>query len=314
MKCHIYRVNKVAWRWFSIMFINFKTYQVGDVQVTRVGELILESYTPTSLFPNWDTKPLMDHQHLLSPNSMDVGFQPLMSVHTWVVRTKDHTILIDPGVGNNKSRPFTPAFDHLQLPFLERLAAAGVRPEAVDYVLMTHLHVDHVGWNTQRVDECWVPTFPNARYVFSKTEYEYYKDPANHTDRNKTSVIILQDSIIPIIDAGLAEMINIDGSEFIDGLSFIPSSGHSIDHSSISLSSCGEEALFVGDLLHHPLQVRFPELNSVFDAFAERSRSSRLWALEYAAERRAILFSSHLPESAAGLVIRDGERFAWQYI
>lgn len=297
------------------MFINSKTYQVGDIRVTRVGELVLDNFTPTSLFPDWDSKILRDHQSWLSPGSMDESFEhALMSVHTWVVRTPKHTLLIDPGVGNDKNRPFTPGFNHLHLPFLERLSAAGVKPEAVDYVLMTHLHVDHVGWNTQLVDGRWVPTFPNARYVFSKTEYEYYKNPANHNDRNKTSVIIQQDSVIPIIEAGLAEMIDIDGSEYIDGLSFKPTSGHSVDHASISLYSCGEEALFVGDLLHHPIQVRFPELNSMFDAFAEQARASRLWALEYATERRAMLFSSHLPESAAGLVTRRGKRFDWQYL
>ncbi|HEY3425415.1 MAG TPA: MBL fold metallo-hydrolase [Negativicutes bacterium] len=297
------------------MTIKSKTYQVGDVNVTRIDELVLNNVTPSALFPNWDTEVLRDHQSWLSPGSMDANLKyALMSVHTWVVKTRHHTILIDTGVGNDKERPFTPGFDHLQLPYLEKLSAVGVEPEAVDYVLLTHLHVDHVGWNTRRVNGHWVPTFPNARYVFSKTEYEYYKDTANHNTRNKTSVVIQQDSVVPIIEAGLADMINIDGSEFIDGLSFNPTPGHSIDHSTISLSSCGAEALFVGDLLHHPIQVRYPEWNSMFDAFPEQACSSRLWALEYAAKRQAILFSSHFPESSAGLVTRKGKRFAWHYI
>lgn len=290
-------------------------YQIGDVTVTRIEELTLDHYTPALLFPDWNARVLMDHQDWLSPGSLSPNLEyAFMSIHTWVLKTPRYTILIDPGVGNNKNRPYTPAFDHLRLPFLERLAEAGVKPETVDFVLMTHLHVDHVGWNTRWVDGRWVPAFPNARYVFSKKEYEYYQDPAHHTDRNKTSVIIQQDSVVPLIEAGLAEMIHIDGSEFIDGLSFKPTSGHSIGHSSIFLSSRGENALFAGDLLHHPIQVRYPEWNSSFDAFPEQARASRLWALEYAVERQATLFSSHFPESAAGTVLREGDKFAWQYL
>lgn len=292
-----------------------KVYRIGDITVTRIGELILDQYTPALLFPDWDAKMLINHQNWLSPDSMSQTFEyAFMNVHTWVLKTPRHTILIDPGVGNNKNRPYTPAFAHLQLPFLERLAEAGVKPEAVDFVLMTHLHVDHVGWNTRFVDGRWIPTFPNARYIFSKKEFEYYQDPANHTDRNKTSVIIQQDSVVPMIEAGLAEMINIDGSEFIDGLSFRPTPGHSVDHSSICLSSCGENALFAGDLLHHPIQIRYPELNSTFDAFTEQARASRLWALKFATEQRALLFSSHFPESAAGTVAHKEGKFAWQYL
>lgn len=291
-----------------------KTYQVGDATVTYVGEIITNNVMPSTLFPNWSPDLLADHQSWLSGNSIDpYSKQLFMSIHTWVVKTKYHTILIDTGVGNNKRRPFTPHFDNLQLPYLQNLLSAGVEPEAVDYVLATHLHVDHVGWNTQKVDDQWVPTFPNARYVFSKAEYEYYQNPANHNDRNKTSVIVQKDSIEPIIAAGLADMIKIDGNELIDGLSFKPTPGHSIDHTSIALTSQGEEALFVGDLLHHPIQVRYPELNSIYDAFPEQARLSRRWALEYAAEHKAILFCSHFPESSAGTVAHYNHTFHWTY-
>lgn len=297
------------------MLINSKVYHIGDVTVTRIGELALGQYTPSALFPDWDAQVLTDHQNWLSPGSMSQNREyAFMSVHTWVLKTPRHTILIDPGVGNDKHRPYTPAFDHLRLPFLAQLAEAGVKPEAVDFVLMTHLHVDHVGWNTRLVDGRWVPTFPNARYVFSQKEYAYYQAPTNHTDRNKTSVIIQQDSVIPVMEAGLAELINIDGGEFIDGLSFKSTPGHSIDHASIALSSRGEHALFAGDLLHHPIQVRYPAWNSLFDAFADQARASRLWALEYAVEDQAILFTSHFPESAAGTVLRERDKFAWRYL
>lgn len=292
------------------MDIKSKTYNVGNVEVTRISESIIDSFTAASLLPDWNL--LTGRQKMALSGSMEA--KSLLSNHTWLVKTRKHTILIDTGAGNDKDRPFTPYFDHLNLPYLENLSNAGIKPEDVDYVLMTHLHVDHVGWNTRLSNGEWIPTFPNAKYVFSKEEYGYYKDPAHHNDRNKTSVIVQKDSVLPIVEAGLAEMICIDGTEFIEGLSFKPTPGHSIDHSSITLSSCGENALFSGDIFHNPIQVCYPELNSIFDAFADQARSSRLWGVEYAAEHHATVFSSHFPESSAGLVIRRGECFDWQYI
>lgn len=288
-----------------------RTYRVGDVEVTRISELILDDFTPASLLPDWNS--LTDQQKMISTGLREIK-PTLISVHTWLVKTRNHIILVDTGVGNNKDRPFTPYFDHLHLSYLDKLSNAGIKPENVDYVLMTHLHVDHVGWNTQLSNGEWVPTFPHAKYVFSKEEYEYYKDPANHNDRNKTSVIIQKDSIAPIIEAGLDEMIYIDGSEFIDGLSFKPTPGHSINHSSITLSSQGKNALFSGDIFHTPLQVCYPKFNSIFDAFPDQARSSRLWGIEYAIKQHSIVFSSHFPESSAGLVEQQGKKFDWKYI
>jgi Zn-dependent hydrolases, including glyoxylases len=293
------------------MNIESKTYKVGDVEVTRISESIIDNLTHVSLFPDWNL--LTDQQKKASLYSMEAK-PALLSTHTWLVKTRKHIILVDTAAGNDKERSFTPYFDHLHLPYLEKLSKAGIKPEDVDYVLMTHLHVDHVGWNTRLSNGEWIPTFPNAKYVFSKGEYEYYKDPVNHNDRNKTSVIVQKDSVLPIIEAGLAEMICIEGTEFIDGLSFKPTPGHSINHSSIILSSRGENALFSGDIFHNPIQVCYPELNSIFDAFADQARSSRLWGVEYAADHHATVFSSHFPESSAGLVARSGEGFEWQYI
>ena len=290
-----------------------KTYRVGDVEVTRISESVLDGFTLASLLPDWNKKSLAQEKNGIS--SSTIGSEPaFLSTHTWLVKTRKHTILVDTGAGNDKERPFTPYFHHQHHPFLKNLYHAGIKPEDVDYVLMTHLHVDHVGWNTKLSNGEWVPTFPHARYVFSQAEYEYYKDPANHNDRNKTSVIIQKDSILPIIEAGLADMIPVDGSEFIDGLSFKPTPGHSSHHSSITLSSCGENALFSGDIFHSPIQVRYPELNSIFDAITEEARSSRHWGIEYALKHQAIIFSSHFPETSAGRVVRSGENLDWKYI
>lgn len=293
------------------MNVKSKKYKIGNVEVTRISDLILDNYTHASLLPDWNS--LTNQQKMESTGSMEAK-TAFMSNHTWLVKTRNHTILVDTGVGNYKDRPFTPYFDNLDTPYLQNLRDAGVKPEDVDYVLTTHLHVDHVGWNTRLSHGEWVPTFPRAKYVFSKKEYEYFKDPANKNDRNKTSVIIQKDSVEPIVEAGLAEMIDIDGSDFIDGLTFEPTPGHTVDHASITLTSKGENAIFSGDLFHNPLQIHYPEFNSIFDAFDEKSRTSRLWGIHYAIENDATVFSSHFAESSAGVVRKQGKKFDWEYL
>ncbi|MEQ8344377.1 MAG: MBL fold metallo-hydrolase [Sneathiellaceae bacterium] len=290
-------------------------WRVGEVTVTKVAELALDMFTPATLFPDWEPGILERETDWLSPRSMDAGrVHALMSVHSWVLTSPRHTIVIDTGVGNHKPRPHTPMFDRLATGYPARLRAAGAAPGTVDHVLLTHLHVDHVGWNTRLEGGRWVPTFPNARYHFSAREQAYFTDPANHSARNRTSFLVQPDSIAPVIEAGLADMIAIDGREVVAGLSFHPTPGHSVDHASIRLRSQGEEAWFVGDLLHHPIQVRHPDLNSVFDAFPEQARASRRWALEQAADGDAIVFTTHFPESSAGRVRRHGDGFRWTFL
>lgn len=293
---------------------NYKTYQVGDFTVTRVFEKTSTVGTPQFLFPDWDPTIVQEHEHWLVPGSMDEAHEHLIrSIHTWVVRTKHHTILVDTATGNDKERPFIPSFHHLHLPYLDRLKAIGVAPEAVDYVLFTHLHADHVGWNTQLVDNRWIPTFPNAKYIFPKAEQQFFSSSESHNEHHKTNTGVYEDSVLPIIEAGQAEMIDISGGELLDGIAFHPTPGHTIGHMAISLTSLGQSALFGGDVMHHPLQVYHPKWNTVFCEFAEQARASRLWTLEYAAERRAIYFSGHFAESSAGFVTRKGDRFQWRF-
>jgi len=237
----------------------------------------------------------------------------LMSVHSWLVQDSGRKILVDPGVDNAKNHPYAPYFDRLNNPFLERLQAVGVRPEDINYVLLTLLHVDHVGWNTRLEGGRWVPTFPNARYIYSRTEYAYYSDPQNHTERNRTSFQVQKDSVEPIVESGLADMIEIDGSESIEGFTFHSTPGHSIAHASIVFESGEQRALFAGDVLHCTLEVYKPDWNTVFDAFPQEARKSRMWALKFAADHEAILFSSHFPASSAGKVLLDRSGFRWRF-
>lgn len=287
------------------------TYRIGEVTVTRLSEITLD-VTPAMLYPEWHPELLEEHENWLCPNSWNEDRTRLLqSIHTWIVQTPRHTILIDTATGNDKARPFVPPLDHLHEPYLDRMNAIGVKPDQVDFVLMTNLHVDHVGWNTQLVNGRWRPTFENATYFMPKLEQAFFALPAN---REHPRYCVYEDSVLPVIASGQAELVVADGTEIIKGFRFLPTPGHSLDHMSIALQSQGEEAIFGGDVLHHPLQVYFPQLNSIYCESTERARISRRWVLNYAAERQAIYFSTHFPESSAGRISRRGDAFAWRYL
>ena len=288
-------------------------YTVGDARITRVEDCVLASFLPERLLPELgvsDRRLLQGMPETMAPD----GQHLLLSIHSWVVQVGGKTIIVDTGVGADKARPHAPYFDRLKTPYLDRLRDAGVSPQDVDYVLHTHLHVDHVGWNTRLVDGRWTPTFPNARHLFSAKEYAYFTDPENLTERNRTSFQVQADSVTPIVAAGLAERIEVDGREVIPGFSIHPTPGHSVDHASIVLHSAGAWALFAGDVVHHPVQVHQPNLLSVFDAERDRTLASRRWALDFAADRKATMFSSHFPAPSAGTVTRSGDAYAWRFV
>jgi glyoxylase-like metal-dependent hydrolase (beta-lactamase superfamily II) len=303
-------------------------YRIGDVSITRIDELVLRGAQPATLYPYAGPGEWSRHVSRLGSGSVDPETGNLVqSIHSWLLRTPKHVILIDTATGNDKERPDQPALHRLQQPFLARLAAAGVHPAEVDYVLVSHIHSDHVGWNTVLRHGAWVPTFPNARHIVSAKENTYCAaldrgqepDPEQVTPglgpmRRRPFPGLYADSVLPVTAAGLVDFITVDGHEVVDGVSFLPTPGHSIDHASIRLASCGEEALFTGDIMHHPLQVYAPELDSCYCEFPEAAHRSRLWALNEAAERNIPLFTAHFAESSAGQVIHDGDGFAWSFI
>jgi glyoxylase-like metal-dependent hydrolase (beta-lactamase superfamily II) len=286
------------------------SYAVGDFAVTCIKEKLLSGFTPHRLYPDWNKYIGRERERPMDPVCWDeTGRHLVLSTHSWLVRGPKYTLLVDTGIGNHKTRRW-PFFDQLNEPFLQRLDAAGVHPENVDYVLLTHLHTDHVGWNTQLVDGRWIPTFPNARYVFSKAEHEYFSGPGG---KDRPNYALYEDSVLPVIDAGQAEMIDAGGGEFLEGIVFHSTPGHSIDHFSIGIESRGNHALFAGDVMHLPVQVDYPDLSSAFSANPECGRRSRLWALRYAADHEAIVFSSHFPGTSTGQIERLGEHFAWKF-
>ncbi len=183
----------------------------------------------------------------------------------------------------------------------------------MDYVLLTHLHTDHCGWNTRLEDSRWVPTFPNAQYFMPRVDADYYASPASHNEVNIPSQGNYEDSVAPIIEAGLARYIEAEGGMVLGVFEYQPTGGHSLGHMAIRLRSGGQEALFWGDMLHSPAQAPSPEWNSVFDEFLPESEAARRAMLAQATDGHPLVLTTHFPSSSAGYVSRQGDAYTWTY-
>ncbi len=284
-------------------------YHVGDASITRVTEQHFQ-LKAAALFADFDPAVIQEHRAWLANGQIDATAENLLlNVNTWVVRVGGKVILVDTASGNHKDRPFSALFHQLNTPYLERLARAGVTPEEVDFVLLTHLHVDHVGWNTRLDNGRWVPTFPNARYVFSRAERQFFDTPAGESRR-----MVFNDSVLPVIVAGLAEEIGPQGGDYLPGIRFHPTAGHSAGHMSIEIESAGAHALFSGDVWHHPIQVYRPAWSSVFCADKAYANVSRRWVLDRAVETGAMVFTPHFAGTSAGVVAQDNGDFTWRFL
>lgn len=281
---------------------------IGEFTVVRIEEMLTPGFDPAFLFREYDAGILRRHPDLAGANFFHAASGKLMSsMHSWLVRRGDAVILVDTGCGNGKTRSASAfqRFHNLDLPYLDRLAAAGVRPDDVTHVVNTHLHIDHVGWNTQLTGGRWTPTFPKARYLWGREETAHWLDPDRGLKAQPEAFEVVADSIRPVHDAGLVDLID-EGDEILPGLSVRRAPGHTAGHLEIWLRSNGESAVFSGDILHQPMQVYRPEWNSRFCELPEAARATRARLLADAAAERATIFPAHFGAPHAGQV-RKGQ-------
>ncbi|GHC34368.1 MBL fold metallo-hydrolase [Streptomyces cinnamoneus] len=295
-----------------------QTITLGGVDVTRVVEWHAPVAPTTDIFPASTPRMWQDNASWLAPDFWDPQTDALVAnVQTWVLRSGGRTILVDTGLGNDKERPHMPAWSGLRTDFLGRLLAAGVRPEDVDVVVNTHVHADHVGWNTRLVNGEWVPTFPNATYLIAKADFDYWNPAGNGRRRGALGGVgidlaggnMFEDSVAPVHRAGQAVLWE-DGYRIDEHLSLEPAPGHTPGSSVLRLESGTDRALFIGDLVHSPLQIAHPECDTCLSEDQVAATRSRLRILEQAAETRALVFPAHLPGHGGAEVRRDGGGFA----
>jgi glyoxylase-like metal-dependent hydrolase (beta-lactamase superfamily II) len=268
------------------------TVTVGAASLTRIEEMYAADWDAPAFFPDWRPELVAPHLPWMAPHHFDPAKNALkLSIHSWLIRLGCRTILVDTCIGNHKTRLTRPKWHLMETRYLARLAEAGVRPEEIDLVMCTHLHADHVGWNTRLDNGRWVPTFAKARYLFSKADYDHYlaqeregKAPVNHGS--------FRDSVLPVVEAGLAEMVT--GRHAIDEhLTVEPAPGHTPGSVVVKLASGGSDALLCGDVLHHAIQVYHPDWNSFVCADAAKARQSRRRVLEDCSGSGALLMPTH---------------------
>jgi glyoxylase-like metal-dependent hydrolase (beta-lactamase superfamily II) len=292
------------------------TWSVGNVQVTRIEELLgSASLPPEQYLDGFDRDVLKQHLDWLVPDHFSLSHDRMItSVHSWLIRTERQTILLDCCAGNHKDRPGFGRFHQLNTSYLQRLGRAGVTLEEIDIVLCTHLHSDHVGWNTVLQDGRWVPTFPRARYLFSRIENEWgdpRRNPLAQADPQRNNAY--RDSVLPVIEAGQAELV--DGLYEVDnGMLIEPTPGHTRGHVVLKIDILDGRAVFSGDVIHHPLQVYEPSWNSGFCELPDDARATRRRILEHCAEHEALLFPGHFGAPHVASVVRRGGSFALNFV
>ena len=275
-------------------------WTVGDVQVLQVVET--EAALPVDmLLPAADPAEVAAIPWL-APFLDDNGFARLC-INSLLVQTPDLRIVVDCCAGNDKPRSF-PGFNMQSTRYLDHLAAVGFDRDAVDIVVCTHLHVDHVGWCTMLEDGAWVPTFPNARYLMGTVEYEHWRTQEESPDERTA----FADSVQPVFDAGLVDLVEPDHR--ISGeVQLVPTPGHTPGHVSVRITSAGEDALITGDMVHHPAQIARPEWSCFLDHDGPRSADVRRAVFAEAADTATLVIGSHFVAPSAGRLVADGEGF-----
>jgi len=279
------------------------SWQVGAVKVTKVVEMEMPiAYSPDTVFLKEATPAELRKSAWLYPHFVSEQDELLLSIHALLVEAPGLRLVVDTCIGNDKPRGMTGP-GGLATKFLESFEATGWTRESVDAVVCTHMHVDHVGWNTILVDGAFKPTFPNARYLFGRTEFEHWS--AEGDDEQQA---ILADSVQPILDAGLAEFVGLD-HVISPNVRLIPTTGHTPGHVSVLIESDGQSAVITGDMTHHPCQLAHPEWSPSFDSDPKAAAVTRRRMFAEWADQPILVIGTHYASPTAGHVKADGDGF-----
>ena len=282
--------------------------QLGDVTIDRLVELEGPGYEPNFFFPDATMEGFEGEMDWLLPHFWDAAANTfLRSIQSYVIRTDHHTVLVDSCVGHGKERPSTPAWHQRDSTWLDQLIAAGVRPEEVDFVLCTHLHADHIGWNTRLENGRWVPTFPNARYVFHKEEFRYWEEHGKDWVGSGSLDGGFEDSVLPVMNAGQVVLVDNDFA-IDDQFTLEPTPGHSPGHICVDVRTEGGHAVLSGDVVHHPIQIAYPEWNSRFCVDPDMSRASRKNFVDRHVDQDTLILPAHFASPAMGRIVSNGDR------
>jgi len=280
-------------------------FTVGDLSVHRIIE------QETTFLPVHDMLPSLSPE-LLAENrawmrkagALDDTDTLILCFQSYVVETPHHTIVIDSCIGNDKPRPLRPKWNmKTDNTYMRALEAAGLSVDDIDFVMCTHLHVDHVGWNTRLENGRWVPTFPRARYVFAKTEYDHWAE-----QNVKTEVPPFADSVLPVVEAKRSDIVANDFA-IGDHVRLLPTPGHTPGHVAFSFGKGKDDAVFAGDLMHSPLQTRYPELSPKFDVDPALAAKTRRSFLEHYCDTDTLCCTAHFPSPSTGKIRRKGNGF-----
>jgi glyoxylase-like metal-dependent hydrolase (beta-lactamase superfamily II) len=286
------------------------TFEIGDITIHRVVEQEGPLFNPREFFPTLTPELLAENRDWMT----DGGYldrqngQVVLCIQSYLVRTRHHNIPIDSCVGNHKPRPTRPFWHMLNTDRFERgLVDTGVALDQIDYVMCTHLHVDHVGWNTRLENGRWVPTFPKARYVFADKELAHWTESER---QDPSAAPWITDSVLPIIAAQRQEVVT-SAHQFNDVVQLIPTPGHTIDHYSVRLGRPGVDAVITGDMIRSPLQARYPELGMRADYDSPQASVSRRKLFGDLCDTSTLVCTAHFPSPSSGRITRWGDGFGF---
>jgi glyoxylase-like metal-dependent hydrolase (beta-lactamase superfamily II) len=282
----------------------------GELTIHRIIEQETTFLPALDLLPGLTAEVLAENRPwMVNAGASDASDVLILCFQSYIVKTPHHTILVDGCIGNDKPRPLRPKWNmKTDGTYMRALAMAGFSVDDIDYAMCTHLHVDHVGWNTRLENGRWLPTFPNARYVFARTEFDYWTE-----QHAKTEVAPFGDSVLPIVEAKMAEIVRHDYT-IGDHVRIQPTPGHTPGHVAFSFGRGKDDAVFSGDLMHSPLQARYPELSAKFDTDQMQAATTRRNFLERYCDTDTLCCTAHFPSPSTGKIRRWGDGFSCEAV